>query len=313
MLISVVVCTYRRAEELQRLLRCLEQQTYREFELLIIDGSGDNSVVRDCVGAYRMRAGSMLTPQLVSAPTGLTRQRNVGLAKAAGSVVCFLDDDVSVEPDFLACVYRIFNNPAFHDVGGLTGFDATFYPQPVTWDWRLRRLLGVVPDLIPGAIDHLGRRAPIEFAGTAEPYLQVGWLPGFCMIYRRSALGDLRFDEDLPTYAGEDKEFSLAVGAGSRLLLAVELQIVHHRSPTARDDEARRLYQVGFGMGRGFARRALSPRGILSALRYTMGESLIHSLRFLHRPSADRWRQIAAVPRGVLAGLRSLPRGPEWR
>ena len=75
------------------------------------------------------------------------------------------------------------------------------------------------------------------------------------MLFRREAVLGLSFDEQLPTYAGEDKEFSMDVGRDWALALRADLPLAHHRSRTSRDDEVKRMYQVGFGMGRGFGRR----------------------------------------------------------
>ena len=42
MKISVIVCTYRRKEPLAGLLGCLAAQTFRDFEVLLVDGAGES-------------------------------------------------------------------------------------------------------------------------------------------------------------------------------------------------------------------------------------------------------------------------------
>jgi glycosyltransferase involved in cell wall biosynthesis len=308
-LISIIVCTYRRADELEHLLECLARQTCRTFEVLVVDGSGDDATVRRRVAAVAERQGARLPMRLIAAPTGLTRQRNVGLAEARGDLIAFLDDDVSVGPEFLATALACFAQPDMADVGGITGFDTAYYPQPITLIWRLRYWLGVIPRLEPGAVDRLGRRAPIEFAGRTPARQPVGWLPGFCMIYRRQAAATRRFDEALPTYGGEDRAFSLEVGTEWRLVLCAELTLEHRRSTTARADEVSGLFQNGFGMGRGFARRARTALDYAAVVRYAIGETLVQVLRFLHRPSRERLLGVAAFARGLRRGLASAP-GP---
>jgi glycosyltransferase involved in cell wall biosynthesis len=305
-LITLIVCTYRRANDLERLLECLVNQSER-LELLVVDGSGADSAVRDRVKEWTTRHPGFPL-RLISAPTGLTRQRNIGLAGSRGELIGFLDDDVTVAPSFCVEVERIFATSDMQDVGGVTAFDVEYYPQPITWIWHLRRWLGVIPGLTPGAIDYLGRRVPVEFATSGQSHRVVGWLPGFCMIFRRAAVLGLSFDEGLPTYAGEDKEFSMAVGERWRLMLRTDLRVAHHRSPTSRDDEANRTYQVGFGMGRGFARRVRGLRDYLGAFRYSVGETLIQLLRFLRRPSLERLRVLGALPRGLVDGFASHDR-----
>jgi glycosyltransferase involved in cell wall biosynthesis len=307
MRICLIICTYRRADDLERLLGCLHAQTYRDFEVLVVDGSGEDATVRDRVAGCQARYPA-LPLRLIQAPTGLTRQRNIGLREAQGDIIGFLDDDVSMGPTFLAEVDRIFGLAEMREVGGLTGFDTSYYPQPITWVWRLRACLGVMPGLAPGAADHLGRRVPIEFADAAVTHRRVGWLPGFCMLFRREAVLGLSFDEQLPTYAGEDKEFSMDVGRKWALALRADLPLIHHRSSTSRDDEVKRMYQIGFGMGRGFGRRMEGVRDYTVALRYTAGEMVMQLLRFVNRPGRERLRVLHALPHGILQGLASVKR-----
>lgn len=307
---SVIVCTYRRAAALRTLLTDLAEQTTRPAEVIVVDGSGADSSV-----ALAVQEAAAAHPRLPlryrAAAAGLTHQRNVGLSVAAGDPVCFLDDDVSLPPDFLGRAMVVLATPACADVGGITGWDVSYFAQPLTAGWRLRRWLGIVPPLEPGAVDRIGRRVPLELAPRTAAPRAVGWLPGCCMIYRRAALAGLRFDELLPTYAGEDKEFSAEVARRWRLLLVPDLHYVHHRTPAVRDAEWRRLYQVGFGMGRGFARRALRGSDVVAAVRYTIGEAMLQLLRAVRRPRRADLRAVAAVPAGVIAGLRSARAGSE--
>lgn len=311
--VSIIVCTYRRADELEHVLGCLARQTYRGFEVLVVDGSGADPTVRERVSAIGAREGERLPLRFIAAPTGLTKQRNVGLTQARGELIGFLDDDVSIGPTFLAEVDRRFAEPGLEDVGGITCFDMAYYPQPVTMIWRLRYWLGVIPALTAGAVDHLGRRAPLAFARRTPRLQRVGWLPGFCMIYRRAAVRPRVFDETLPTYGGEDRAFSLDVGSEWRLLLCADIGLVHHRSGTAREDEVSELFQNGFGMGRGFARRVRSMLDVARVARYAAGETLVQILRFLHRPSQRRLRGIISFVRGMRAGLTSVSSGTGMR
>jgi glycosyltransferase involved in cell wall biosynthesis len=305
MSVSIIVCTYRRADELEHLLRCLTRQTHRSFEVLVVDGSGADPIVRERVAAISVQESDRLPLRLITAPTGLTKQRNIGLAEARGDLIAFLDDDVSIGPTFLADVVRRFRQPGLEDVGGITGFDTAYYPQPITLIWRMRYWFGVIPGLTPGVVDHLGRRAPLDFAGRMPLQQPVGWLPGFCMIYRREAVRSRSFDESLPTYAGEDRTFSMDVGSEWRLLLCADITLEHHRSAVARDDDVSSLFQNGFGMGRGFARRARTALDWGRIAQYALGETTVQFLRFLHRPGRDRLRGVIAFPRGMVSGLLS--------
>jgi GT2 family glycosyltransferase len=243
---------------------------------------------------------------LITSPKGLTIQRNAGVRVARGDVICFLDDDVTVGPRFIADAVALLEEPALRDVGGITGFDRLSYPQPVSWRWRMRRWLGTTPSLEAGAADRLGRHAPVSFATRSPALRPIGWLPGFCMIYRRAVMDGLAFDEGLPTYGGEDRDFSLAVAARSRLMLASQLELEHHVSPSARASDVRRMYETGFGTGRAFAKRATGLRDRFSLMHYIACEFIIDLATAVPRPSVERLRLPFARARGIVAGWRSL-------
>lgn len=313
MLISVIICTYRRADDITRVLECLAAQTLHDFEVLVVDGSGEESAVRDAVAAVARGVAAKLDLTVVESPAGLTRQRNAGLARARGDIICFLDDDVTVDARFLETVRELFDSPDLSDVGGLTGYDQENYPQPISWRWKMRRLLGTTPGLEPGVADRLGRHAPLSFVRGPAGCFSVGWLPGFCMIYRRESIGGLRFDECLPTYGGEDRDFSFTVGERWRLLLCGSLLVRHHTSPTARSSAVQRMYETGFGTGRTFAKRAHGVRDAASIAHYIGCEFLLDLVAFTRRPSMEGMRIPFARARGIFAGLSSLPRGRRTR
>ncbi len=96
------------------------------------------------------------------------------------------------------------------------------------------------------------------------------------------------------------------VGRNWALALRADLPLIHHRSSTSRDDEVKRMYQIGFGMGRGFGRRMTGVRDYAVALRYTAGEMVMQLLRFVNRPGRERLRVLHALPQGILQGLASV-------
>lgn len=311
---SVVVCTYERADHLARLLTSLESQSLRDFETVVVDGSREDEAVHEVVSEARARwtrsPNGAPELRLVRSAAGLTRQRNVGLRSVQGDIVCFLDDDVSLPPTFLADAWRLLSRPDMADVGGLAGYDVLNYPRPVTLRWKLRRWLGAVPSLRPGDADHLGRAVPLSLAPPDCGSITVGWLSGYCMIYRRAALAGLSFDEVLPTYGGEDRDFSMMVGARWRLVLCADLKLSHHYAPSSRTVGAARVRETVFGMGRSFAKRVRGPADYITLARWLAVETVIGLLTWLRHPSRDRAQALAAVPTGLVAGLRSLSTAP---
>jgi glycosyltransferase involved in cell wall biosynthesis len=305
MKLSVVICTYQRTEPVERLLGCLSAQTFADFELLLVDGGGAANQAQTLSSVQR-HAGNRRARVIASAK-GLTRQRNAGLSAANGELICLLDDDVAFAPDFLARIVALFDAPGMEEVGGLTGYDVTNYPQPVNLRWRLRRWLRVIPSLEPGAIDRLGASVPLSFLAPFSGCKPVGFFYGFCMIFRRTAISGFSFDEQLPTYGGEDRDFSFRVAKRARLLISGDLPLEHFRSPEARDSLVRRTYQTGFGAGRTFAKHRTRPLDYAALLWSILCEFLIDTLAFLETPSFEKLRMPFARVAGTLAGVQSNP------
>src|SRR5882757_648474 len=308
MKVSVIVCTYRRAEPVGVLLRSLSAQTFTDFEVLLVDGAGESGQRQSLANVAENASG--INARVLASPKGLTRQRNAGLAAAAGEIVCLLDDDVSFEADFLEKIVSLFERPGMEQVGGITGYDVVNYPQAINLRWRLRRLLRTIPSLEPGSINRLGASVPVSFFPPFSGSKPVGFFYGFCMIYRRSAIAGLWFDEELPTYGGEDRDFSFRVGRGWELRLDGDLKLRHFRSGESRDSSVERTRQTGFGAGRTFAKQRQYVFDYARLAWSMAGEFLIDTLAFVENPSRDRARMPWARVAGTLAGARSAPPKP---
>jgi glycosyltransferase involved in cell wall biosynthesis len=111
---SLILATVGRIEELARFVQHLDQQTYRNFELIIVDQNPDG-VLDPLLRQYQERF-----PLLhLRSEKGLSRARNVGLQHLSGDVVAFPDDDCWYAPDTLENIARSFYQHPNYD--GLTG------------------------------------------------------------------------------------------------------------------------------------------------------------------------------------------------
>jgi len=102
-MISLIVATLHRVDEVERLLASLDDQTYKDFEVLIIDQNDDD----------RLRPVFQSHPNLVirhiRSEHGLSRGRNVALPVAKGDFICFPDDDCWYPIDLLSKVLAWFS------------------------------------------------------------------------------------------------------------------------------------------------------------------------------------------------------------
>ena len=87
-LLSVVVCTYNRAELLPGAIRSVLDQSYEGFEVVVVDDGSTDSTA-DVVA----RVGDPRVGYVRQENQGLSVARNTGVAHASGRYVVFLDDD----------------------------------------------------------------------------------------------------------------------------------------------------------------------------------------------------------------------------
>jgi glycosyltransferase involved in cell wall biosynthesis len=306
MFVSIIICTYRRADALGDLLDCLAVQTYRNSEILIVDGSGEDPSVRDKVESFAARVGDQLDLRLIRSQKGLTRQRNVGLRKAQGELIFFLDDDVTFERDFISQAVGLFQQSEMKDVGGIGGYDALGYGSPIRLKDKVRQALGFYPSLQPGALGKCGLVVPVGIQPPFSGCLDVSWLGGFCMLYRREAVVGLWFDEGLPTFGAEDANFSMRVGRKWRLVLCGDLKLKHHRTMTSRVDSPTQVYECSYGVARSHLSLSKTFDGTMWLLWYAIVELALDLSSFVWRPSWNKLHIIVTRQRGLIDGTRSL-------
>ncbi|MCB1540967.1 MAG: glycosyltransferase family 2 protein [Rhodoblastus sp.] len=112
--LSLLCCTVGRTEKLGRLLASLARQTFRDFELVVVDQNEPGAL--DPVLAPYLE---QLDIRHVRSARGLSRARNVGLTHCRATIVAFPDDDCWY-PDALAeHIVALFD--ADMDAGVITG------------------------------------------------------------------------------------------------------------------------------------------------------------------------------------------------
>ncbi|MBV8331639.1 MAG: glycosyltransferase family 2 protein, partial [Candidatus Eremiobacteraeota bacterium] len=98
---TVQLCTYNRAQLLERVLDACFEQTIpeRSYEVVLVnDGSTDGTPAVIERARERARCGFVVVNQ---ANAGLAKGRNAGIERAGGERIVFIDDDVLPLPNFL--------------------------------------------------------------------------------------------------------------------------------------------------------------------------------------------------------------------
>jgi glycosyltransferase involved in cell wall biosynthesis len=98
---SIVLPTYNRPELLRRAVSSVCRQTFRDFELIVVD---DGSTVPCCSTLPDLRDARI---RLIRNPSnmGAAGARNVGIRSARGRYISFIDDDDEYRSTFLSSTY----------------------------------------------------------------------------------------------------------------------------------------------------------------------------------------------------------------
>lgn len=98
---SIIVPLYNKAPYIRKALESIVSQTYKDWELIIIDdGSTDNSA-DICEEFFQTFNHSLVHSFIRQTNSGVAAARNRGVAESHGEYVCFLDADDWWEPTFL--------------------------------------------------------------------------------------------------------------------------------------------------------------------------------------------------------------------
>jgi glucosyl-dolichyl phosphate glucuronosyltransferase len=99
--VSIIVCTRNRAQSLRRMLESASKLQIPDgvlWELVVVD-NGSSDATRDVVIGFVDR---LPVCHVHEAEAGLSNARNRGVAEARGALILWTDDDVMVDPGWLA-------------------------------------------------------------------------------------------------------------------------------------------------------------------------------------------------------------------
>jgi glycogen(starch) synthase len=110
---SICIATYDRPESLRKCLASLKNQTYKNFEVVVVEGGNikiTNQLVHEFKGKIRMKVYEQRAK-------GLTNARNETWKHASGKICAFIDDDVIVDSKWLENIMTSYSK-GIAGVGG---------------------------------------------------------------------------------------------------------------------------------------------------------------------------------------------------
>ncbi len=95
--VSVVIPCFNLGAYLDEAVQSVLDQTYQDFEIVIVDDGSDDALTRHVLASYRRPRTRIIRTE----NGGVAQARNRGLAEAHGQLLSFLDADDILEPSFL--------------------------------------------------------------------------------------------------------------------------------------------------------------------------------------------------------------------
>lgn len=102
-LISIVVPIYNTDSYLEKCIKSIINQTYKNLEIILInDGSTDNSL--NIINKYKKQDNRIRV--LNQSNKGLSECRNIGIKKSKGEFIAFIDSDDYVDLKYIEILYK---------------------------------------------------------------------------------------------------------------------------------------------------------------------------------------------------------------
>ncbi len=222
-LISIIIPSYNRADDLRHCLFSIKSQVYKLFEVIVVDdGSTDHTgpMMKEEFAEFGyIRSRRTLGPSYA---------RNVGIDNSSGKFILFLDSDARLQrTDILECFLRFFDE---HLRAGMVGgqIDAVNSPTHLV-EGRLITLFG----------DSRALRIP----AVTGSFAACDYLATCCCMVRREVVERIGGFDPLYGFGAEDKDLGYRVRmAGYENYLSADCSAEHYHSTTGRSDHETFLY-----------------------------------------------------------------------
>ena len=248
---SLIICTYQRPDAITNLLNSVINQSVYPNQIIVVDGS-EGIETQNC--SLEKTFKSLEYFKVEDGVRGLTRQRNYGISQLneEAEVVCFLDDDVVLEPGYFEAVIKTFRDCS--DVVGIGGVatnenlwkpskrtkstDKIYvldgYERKESQRFYLRNKLGLQSPDLPGIMPSFSHGRTYGYPLTGKVY-EVDLLIGMAMSFRRSVIDSEKFSLYFDGYGlYEDADYSLRALKYGKNAICTSAKLQHYHDPAGR-------------------------------------------------------------------------------
>jgi glycosyltransferase involved in cell wall biosynthesis len=223
--LSLVLCTYGRANEVDNFLKSIYTQTIKPAEIIIVDQNEEN-ILSDLIKKWQ--AELSITHRRVSFK-GVSRSRNYGAKKAKSSLIAFPDDDCLYPPKLIENIIKLFQLNAEVD----TIITSKIEPSKI-YDSFCKKDLSHSP--VISFLDLFKAKAE-----TSNIFTRKSAIESLSYVFNEN-LGP---GADTPFQANDETDFLIRLlKQGASIIKLKELSIAHHSS------QGSPAKSLKYGMGR---------------------------------------------------------------
>ncbi|MBA7714208.1 hypothetical protein ES703_123225 [subsurface metagenome] len=227
--ISIVIATLNRPDSLANCLKSLEEQTVPPYEVIVVVDGELSDAVQKTIDTFKNQGKLNIVQLNNSQWMGAPYSKNRGADSATGDIIAFLDDDVTVVPDWAVQIGRTYEEHSdAAGAGGMIAMQEIYFPNVFYKSFvRLRERLFRKK---LGKMNFIGMPY-LSLVFHAEGLLIVDFLHGGNMTFRRDVFTSHKLDAAL----GVRDEFDLCVRLSllekRKLIYNPKAIVYHHHNP----------------------------------------------------------------------------------
>jgi len=246
---------------------------------------------------------------------GTAIQRNIGIDRAQGAYIAFIDDDVRLNPDYFERMLEVYEKDTERRIGGMAGYITNQFLDPAKSPrWRWYRRMRLFTTYEPGRYDFqsgypINRYLHPPHDGVRE----IDFMGSNCALWRREVIDSgLRFDEFFSDYGTlEDAHFALRAKRKWTLVENGRACCQHLHAQGGRQNSRRIGYKTAVNYR--FVFMDIVPeRTWRQEWRFWRVQvfDLFRMLAFAVRSRAGKdWQGVLGKATGIAAAWRMKPRG----
>ncbi|MEM3828974.1 MAG: glycosyltransferase family 2 protein [Conexivisphaerales archaeon] len=218
-LVSVIIPTFNRRNDLLHCLRSLTESSYKNMEIIVVD----NGSTDDTSEAVKRHYPNVRLIDL-DKNTGVTGGRNAGARVAKGDFILFLDHDMVVDKEMVGTLISFMLND--ENIGAIG--PVIYYFNEPTKIWAA----GTSINILTGKVSFNTRE-------TNEAYFEVQVLPAAIMV-RREILQKIGLFDETFFAVYEDTDFCFRIREAGYKVMCVLRAKAWHKTPL--DKKLRELH-----------------------------------------------------------------------